>query len=261
MCRFVLGFNVNRGHQRMEKQLEGKLYTTLRFSIVTGLLILSALGGMALYHVIFPPSLLTTERPARILHPQQQHGTGRGRRFENTERAARAKIEYVTPLLPMNERVSLCLGNPTRCPMFPDSQLESDWPLRHAKKTHAACYFEFKNMNPSCPKACDDIFLLNAHNPELSSHVAQACKIGCSYAAQAQQDAKETCVFNCKNTVWTYDKNHVRCNRQNGLDLELPISSSLTIGKACEFGCILGNERSCPWCDEQAKAVQHETYV
>jgi len=175
-----------------------------------------------------------------------------GRRAKrNVSQMAVEELDY-TPVLEINEAINSCLADVNNCPTYPEGQLEEDWPTRFEMRDRAGCYFEFRNVNPSCVQACDVIFLTNSHSPELALPVSQACKMGCNYAIQAKQDNKQTCMLSCKNTVWDYSGKSTRCNRHNGLGIELPASAPLRIGVACEFGCVLGNERVCPECDRRS---------
>jgi hypothetical protein len=146
-------------------------------------------------------------------------------------------------------RVRACLSDAFACPLYPPGQLEQDWRVRFQRQERSGCYFEFKGVRPSCPAVCEELFSRDSLNPDYGIKVAQGCKIGCSYAVKALQSGKQTCLRDCKATLWHFDPADQQCLGSRGLGLS---ANGVELDKACEMGCLIGNERPCPHCDERA---------
>lgn len=149
------------------------------------------------------------------------------------------QLAAATPALPDN--AARCLENATNCPHFDDNQLEHDWPIRFWKSGRGGCYFEFDTFSASCGDACDSLLVENsgvAGFPlQVKHHIAKSCRVGCGYARRMRgSKVNESCIKDCKRTVWP----------------ETPTSMAVegfSSDKACEIGCLIGNERPCPFCD------------
>lgn len=147
------------------------------------------------------------------------------------------------------ENVKNCLQVPSECPQFASGQLEGDYPFRFSRRQNTGCYFEFQDFSTSCFDACEYLFFTSSKHARFGFKVSQACKVGCNYAKYAKSAKKDTCMYTCKNTAWKQQINDQSCNWKKGLNLEIDEVPDFEISKACEFGCILGNERPCPACE------------
>ena len=150
------------------------------------------------------------------------------------------------------ENVKNCLQIPNECPQFASGQLEEDYPFRFSRRQKTGCYFEFQDFSTSCFDACEHLFFTSSKHARFGFKVSQACKVGCNYAKYAKSAKKDTCMYTCKNTAWKQQINDQSCNWRKGLNLEIDEIPDFEISKACEFGCILGNERPCPVCEDRS---------
>ncbi|KAH9256629.1 hypothetical protein BASA81_005133 [Batrachochytrium salamandrivorans] len=147
----------------------------------------------------------------------------------------------------LDSPVAACLGNLTTCPSFAAGQLEQDFPVRFWKTNRGGCYFEFDSYSANCPEACQAVLVEGSGATGLALEVKLlanlACQIGCGFAKSAKSASNDggggkSCVMDCKRAKWP---------------LNVPlVPGSFTLDKACELGCLVGNERPCPFCDTRA---------
>lgn len=140
--------------------------------------------------------------------------------------------------------VAECLANLTACPSFAHGQLEQDFPVRFWKTNRGGCYFEFDSYSANCPEACQAVLVEGSGATGLALEAKlvanAACQIGCGFAKSARSARGEgrSCVMDCKRAQWPANAPVV--------------PGAFTLDKACELGCLVGNERPCPFCDTRA---------
>lgn len=149
----------------------------------------------------------------------------------------------------LSPNIQSCLAKASSCPFYPNGQLEQDWHIRYLRTGRGGCYFEFRGVSPSCSDVCDELLMKNSQNPDIALKVTRACKIGCGYAIKAFESSRATCARDCKTTAWHYDTSDNHCMQNHGLGLTIP---QFEVVKACEIGCLIGNERPCPRCEERS---------
>jgi len=162
-----------------------------------------------------------------------------------------------------------CIMNSTFCPQIPRKIFVDDWAHMHADFTvKPRCYDESREYDDICTSNCEVLFRKLSNETESFRRVTIACQVGCAYAkrekaAKTMTSASPNCQFDCRNTVWVSFPGKQKCNYDRGLGLvttefEKKYGSGVFgVGKACELGCILGNSRPCPKCDQDAHVTQY----
>jgi hypothetical protein len=144
-----------------------------------------------------------------------------------------------------------CVAESVNCPRYPAGTFAKEWPIRYVTGVDAPfCYYESNLEVLECKDICIELFETYTAETSWGVKVSQACQIGCGYAAIAMQNPATgmKCFEACKRTVWHYTDN-TKCNYDQGLGLAVFEIIQFGSGKACELGCIVGNERPCGECD------------
>jgi hypothetical protein len=160
---------------------------------------------------------------------------------------------WVAPVDNGGVNIANCLADSTQCPRYPPGVFEDEYPRRYQTGDNKpSCYIEHNTpMGEVCDDVCRELFETYTQDTTWGVKVTKACRIGCGYAdiSNSGGDSAESCMKACKNTVWHYKAGMQKCNWMNGLGIAVFEMTEFGAGKACEMGCVIGNERPCLSCN------------